>query len=157
MMEMPKPTAEHKRMEQLAGNWVGEETIHPSPWDPKGGKAVGRVRARVELGGFHLITEYEQERGGAVNFRGHGVLSYDPRGRCYTMHWFDSIGMEHGAPALGTWEGNTLTVQHEMPHVAHSRHVYEVLGDGQYRMKLQSSRDGREWQTFLEGVYRRVG
>lgn len=155
-MEILKPTEEHRQLARLAGNWIGEEVMHPSPWDPKGGKAAGRMKARMDLGGFYLISDYEQERNGAVGFRGHGVIGWDPRGRCYTMHWFDSSGIEHGAPALGTWEDDKLVLQHEMTQFGYSRYVYEV-GDGEYRLLLQNSRDGKQWATFLEGAYRRIG
>jgi hypothetical protein len=155
-MDMPKPTQEHHRLARLAGRWVGEETLHPSPWDPKGGKAKGRMRARMALGGFHLIMDYEQERDGRMTFEGHGVLGWDPRGKCYALHWFDSSGIEHGAPSLGSWEGPTLSVQHETTDAGHSRQVYEIDED-EYRFKLQHSADGREWKTFLEGNYRRLG
>lgn len=153
-MEMPKPGAEHARLAKLAGEWIGEEIIHPSRFDPKGGTAKGRMSARMDLGGFYLIADYQQERGAGVNFRGHGVFGWDPRGRCYTMHWFDSSGVEHGAPSLGTWEGNMLTLQHETTHMGFSRYLYEV-GDGEYTMKLQISQDGRNWTTFLNGKYLR--
>lgn len=154
-MEMPKPAAEHARLAQFAGEWNGEEVMQPSPWDPKGGTAKSRLSARMALNGFYLISDYEQQRGGEVNFRGHGVYGWDPRGRCYTMHWFDSSGIEHGAPSLGTWEGNVLILQHETTHMGFSRYVYEVVGDGQYTMKLQISQDGKTWTTFLEGTYTR--
>ena len=87
--KMPVVTEEHKRMSRLAGSWVGEDALSPSPWLPQGAKAVGRMTARMALGGFHLIIDWTQERGGKVNFEGHGVLGWDPRGQCYTMHWFD--------------------------------------------------------------------
>jgi hypothetical protein len=70
------------------------------------------------------------------------------------MHWFDSSGVEHGAPHLGTWEGNALALQHETSHMGHSRQVYE-FGEGQYRFMLQASTDGRDWTTVMEGLYRR--
>lgn len=155
-MEMPKPTAEHQQLAKLAGNWVGEESILPSPWDPKGGKATGRMQARMDLGGFYLIADYQQERNGQENFRGHGVYGWDPRGKCYTLHWFDCSGIEHGAPALGSWEGDTLTLQHDLRHLGYSRYVYNV-GDGEYRMRIENSPDGKQWTTFLDAVYRRVG
>jgi hypothetical protein len=155
MMEMPKPTAEHQRLAKLAGNWVGEETIFPSQWAPSGGKATARIQARMDLDGFYLIADYQHEKDGGVHLRGHGVYGWDARGRCYTLHWFDSSGIEHGAPSLGTWEGDTLTLQHEMKPFGHSRYVYQV-GEGQYRMRLENSPDGKQWTPFLEGVYRRV-
>lgn len=154
-MDMPKPNAAHRRLKQLAGEWKGDETIHPSPLDPKGGKARAFYSASMALGDFHLIADYREERDGIGNFEGHGVYGWDERGKCYTMHWFDSMGFEHGAPALGTWEGNTLTLQHETTHLGLSRYVYEVA-ENELRLLIQNSPDGREWKTFLEGIYRRV-
>jgi hypothetical protein len=102
--------------------------------------------ARMALGGFHLILDYREERDGRVNLEGHGVLGWDPRGKCYTMHWFDSMGVEHGAPAIGTWEGNVLSIAHETSHMGHSRQVYEI-GRDEYRFRLESSRERAEVVT----------
>ena len=41
-MNMPNPSPGHLLLEKLAGSWVGEEIMHPSQWDPKGGVALGR-------------------------------------------------------------------------------------------------------------------
>jgi len=139
----------------LAGTWLGEEHMPPSPFDPQGSTAVGRMSARMALDGFYLIADYEQERGGQVNFRGHGVYGWDARGQCYTMHWFDSIGIEHDAPGLGTWDGDTLMLVHETRHTGSSRYVYTV-GDGIYALRLEHSPDGKQWLTILEGRYRRL-
>jgi hypothetical protein len=152
---MPRPTPEHARLAALAGTWLGEEQLLPSAFDPVGGPAVGRVHARMALDGFYLIADYEQERNGQVNFRGHGVYGWDPRGRCYTMHWFDSIGIEHDAPGLGSWDADTLILVHETRHTGSSRYTYTV-GDGGYQMRLEHSPDGLAWTTILEGRYARV-
>ena len=89
-----------------------------------------------------------------MTFEGHGVFGWDARGMCYPIHWFDSQGVEHGAPAFGTWE-ETVLHTHETTHMGHSRQVYDVEGD-RCRFLLQYSRDGREWTTFLESAFRRV-
>jgi len=40
--EMPKPTRAHRALEMLAGDWLGEEKTHPSPFDSwKGGPRAG--------------------------------------------------------------------------------------------------------------------
>ena len=70
-MEMPQPSAEHSRLERLAGDWEGEEIMHPSKWAPEGATAVGRLKNRLALNGFALISDYEQERDGVVTFTGH--------------------------------------------------------------------------------------
>ena len=49
-MEMPTPGAAHFKLERLVGLWMGEERVHPSPWDPKGGDAVGRNRQQIHHG-----------------------------------------------------------------------------------------------------------
>ena len=67
--------------------------MEPSPWDPKGGAALGRITGRMALNGFALIFDYEQERNGVVTFTGHGVYTYDPKEDLYTLSWFDCMGV----------------------------------------------------------------
>ena len=55
-MEMPKPSPGHVLLAKLVGSWEGEETMHPSERDPKGGVAIGRNGQQLSLGGFVLIT-----------------------------------------------------------------------------------------------------
>ncbi len=155
IMQMPQPTDEHRRLGRLPGTWVSEDTMYPSPWDPKGGTAKGRMTAHMGLGGFHLISDWGQERDGRVNFEGHGVFGWDPRGKCQTMHWLDSMGVEHGAPHFGAWEGNTLTLTHKTTHMGFRRQVYDV-GERGFRLRLEYSQDGRQWATFLESAFRPV-
>jgi hypothetical protein len=46
--QMPVPGPPHKRLALLAGEWAGEEVLHPSPWDPEGGTALGRYTFGVD-------------------------------------------------------------------------------------------------------------
>jgi hypothetical protein len=142
-------------MAQLAGEWIGEDVIHPTPFDPKGGTAKSRFTARMALGGFHLLMDLQQERDGKLAFEGHGVLGWDARGKCYTLHWFDCLGVEHGAPFFGTWDGDTLALVHETNHMGWSRQRYRSTPAG-LELTLEISRDGSQWITFMESSYRRV-
>ena len=155
-MTMPHVVEQHHKFRSLAGKWVGEETINPTPWDPKGGTAVGRVESRVGLGGFFLISEYAQERDGKVCYEGHGVYGWDAKEQCYTMHWFDSMsGGNCSAPAAkGTWEGNTLTFQNQS-EMGYGRYSYLFEGDGRYTFRMDQSQDGKQWVNFMEGKYTR--
>ena len=140
MMDMPKLLDEHRRLKALAGTWAGEETIHPSPWDPKGGPASSRFQARVDLDGFFVVADYVQERGGRAVYRGHGVFGYDPDQKCYTMHWFDSRGCGAPEPVRGTWKGNRLDFEHSHPR-GHTRYTYVFEPENRYAFSIENSQE----------------
>jgi hypothetical protein len=155
-MEMPKVTDEHRKLGAFVGTWRGEETLSPSPWDPKGGTATADWTAEFGCDGFFLLTHYAQSRGGRVTYRGHGVYGWDVHEKCYSMHWFDSMG-DGGLQAgiKGTWEGNVLTYAHQTPR-GHHRYVYTVENPDRYLFEIQYSPDGATWSSFIKGVYTRV-
>jgi hypothetical protein len=96
-MQMPIPSDGHRKLEKIAGQWEGEEMMHPSPWDPQGGKATGRIRSRVALSGFALIYDYEQERDGKITFTGHGVFTFDSKDDLYTLDMVRLYGRAPGS------------------------------------------------------------
>jgi hypothetical protein len=107
------------------------------------------------LGRFFLVEDYVQERAGGMTYRAHGVFGWDaPSGR-YMMHWFDSMGMDPGVPAPGTWEGDTLRFQHQK-HMGHIRYTYRFLDPQHYTFRLDMSRDGKEWAPFIDGTFTRT-
>jgi hypothetical protein len=152
--EMPKPSAEHQRLlAAMTGSWTSEETIFPSPWGP-GGKRTGRAESRAACDGFFAVTDYEQMTEGKVSYRGHGVYGYDGTKKCWSMHWFDSMG---GMPAhlvWGNWEGDTLTFAISDER-GHHRYVYAFQKDGSYVFAIGASQDGKVWKTFMEGKFTR--
>ena len=152
-MDMPKPQAEHQKLNALTGSWVGEEKIHPSPWDPKGGPATSKVEAR-SLGGFFVVMDYTETRPGMPSFNGHGVFGFDGVEKCYTMHWFDSMGAPNIIPAKGRWDGNRLVFVNQTP-MGHGRYSYDFQKDGLYRFTIENSQDGKQWALFMEGQYTR--
>jgi hypothetical protein len=153
--DSPKPGPELQRLAQLAGDWVGEETLFPSPWDPKGGRAASTWNARVGLDGLYLISDYAQERDGRVCFRGHGVCGWDPAKSAHTMYWFDSMSVGgHTSPVPGTWEGNRLVFQNQGPQ-GHGRYSYEIKSKDEIVFRMEGSRDGKAWSPFLESRFRR--
>jgi hypothetical protein len=153
-MGMPTATEHHKKLEALAGNWVGEEKMFPSPWDPKGGMAVGKINARIDIDGFYLISDYTQERGGQITFRGHGVYGYNPETKLYSMWWFDSMGGGFGEVPTGAWEGNKLAFSHVTP-MGRNRYTYIVEKDGRHTFTMETSQDGTQWNMLMEGRYTR--
>ncbi|MFO0985045.1 MAG: DUF1579 family protein [Planctomycetota bacterium] len=150
-MEMPKPGAAHKQLEVFAGTWRGEEKMHPSPWDPKGGVATASLVSRVACDGFYVVGDYEQRRDGVVSFRGHSVFGYDAPSQEVVLYWFDSTGM--GVDVFrGKLEGQTLklTCHNAM---GHHRLVYDFRERDTLRSKMDTSADGKQWQTMFEGAY----
>ena len=109
-MEMPKPTDAHRKLHAFDGHWIGQEAIPPCPWDPKGGSAIGRCDNRVAVDGFIVAHDYEQERDGRINFRGHGVFTYDTVAKGYVLHWWDSLGVAANI-FKGHFSGNTLQMR----------------------------------------------
>jgi hypothetical protein len=154
-MEMPTPGAAHFKLEKLVGFWRGEERVHPSRWDPRGGEAVGRVRNRVALDGFVLIHEYEQERKGRVALRGHGVIRWDASTEQYVLMWFDSMGMPPNE-FRGDFEGDVLTFTSEEPQ-GWIRAVWDFGEEGRYSYLMETSVDGEHWSPLMEGEYLREG
>jgi len=152
-MDMPKPTSGHKRLEMLVGTWEGDETMHPSQWDPKGSVARGKTTNRLDLSGFALISDYEQTRDGAVVFSGHGVYTYDPKKDHYALHWFDCMG---SPPEVftGTFDGDVLVLAHGGPGM-HARMTYDFSEPGTLVSKMEMSQDGAKWNTLFDGRYRR--
>ena len=67
----------------------------------------------------------------------------------------DSLGYYPPSPASGGWTGKVLTLVRGSLR-GNARHVYEVVDDNTYNMKIQFSPDAEGWADVLTGVYRRV-
>ena len=147
-MEMPKLSEGHHKLEKVAGNWEGGETMYPSPCDPEGGSAVGRITSRVALNGFALINDYEQERDGKITFTGHGVFTYQPKEDSYTLVWVDCMG---APPEIfkGKFEGDILKLAHGGPGM-HVRLTYDVSEPDYLKTSMEMSQDGNTWNRFFD-------
>jgi hypothetical protein len=153
-MEMPKPGDAHEKLGALVGEWAGDETLHPSPWDPVGGGAQAQVTNRWVADGFAVVQEYEQRRNGRVTFRGHGVFWFDPGRGEYVMHWWDSMGGTAGE-YRGRFDGDVLMLSAPMPQGGHSRTSWTLTGPDAHTFLMEVSPDGEVWQPAMEGRYRR--
>jgi len=153
-VNMPKPSAGHSLLGRLAGTWKGRETMHPSQWDPEGGVASGHNENVLALGGFALISDYHQERNGAVTFSGHGVYTYSPDDDRYRLHWFDSMG---SPPEVfeGVLERDVLELAHGGPGM-HARLTYRLAKPDRMDVEMEMSPDGIGWSVLFEATYERV-
>ena len=148
------PLAEHARLAAFAGEWNGEEVVFPSRW-MEGGSATSRTVARMDLNGFYLIQDSVQTRDGKPSFATHGVFTYDREDRTYKLFWHDSLGYYPPSPASGGWAAKSLVLVRGSLR-GNARHVYEIVDDNTYNMKIQFSPDSEGWNDVLTGVYRRV-
>ncbi|MGV7215604.1 DUF1579 family protein [Bradyrhizobium sp. UFLA05-112] len=148
------PLPEHARLAAFAGEWDGEEMVYPSRWNA-GGPATSRTVARMDLNGFYLIQDGVQMRDGKEIFATHGIFTYDRDDRTYKLFWYDSLGYTPPSPASGGWVGKTLTLVRGSLR-GNARHVYEIIDDNSYSLKIQFSPDAEGWADVLTGVYRRI-
>ena len=99
------------------------------------------------------MHDYEQERNGTASFHGHGVFSYDNAGKCYMLHWWDSMGF--GINVFnGQFEGNTLRLLCKLPQGS-TRGTWEFVDDSHYRFLMEVSPDGQKWMMMIEGDHTR--
>lgn len=148
------PLPEHARLAAFAGEWDGEEMVFPSRWT-EGGPATSRTVARMDLNGFYLIQDSVQMRDGKQVFATHGIFTFDRDDRTYKLFWYDSLGYTPPSPASGGWVGKTLTLVRGSLR-GNARHVYEIINDDSYSLKIQFSPDAEGWADVLTGVYRRI-
>lgn len=151
-MEMPKPGDAHARLHTLAGQWGGEEKLHPAPWDPVGGSATAFVNNRIVLGGFAVVQEYEQYRDGTPTFSGHGMFWWDGATNEYVMTWFDSM-MGRPSDFRGSFDGDVLRLVNAMPQGGFSRCSFDCGMPGEYVFLMEVSPDGEHWAPAMEGAY----
>lgn len=151
-MEMPKPGPAHTQLAKLAGLWTGEEKMSPSPWDPKGCVATGKVKNTVALDGFVVVQEYEQVKDGQVTFRGHGIFTFNPEKQQNELVWCDSMGGV-AQTFTGKFQGDVLTCTAPSP-MGTTRCSFDVSGGG-YKFKMEMSQDGKQWMTMMEGKYKK--
>ena len=127
----------------------------PSRWTA-GGSATSKVVARMDLNGFYLIQDTRQMRDGKESFATHGVFTYDREDRTYKLFWHDSLGYYPPSPASGGWAAKSLILVRGSLR-GNARHVYEIVDDNTYNLKIQFSPDAEGWNDVLTGVYRRAG
>lgn len=152
-MEMPKVTKEHEKLHVFAGEWEGDEVMHPGPMGP-GGPSKGEMKARVDIDGFFVISDYVQRRNGAPGYKGHSVYGFDAQAGEYTWYWVDSMGFP-SVPSRGKWIGDTLTFESSHPG-GKGRYTYRWEGADKHHFRIENSFDGgATWTTFMDATYTR--
>ena len=154
MNTLPSLTDHHRQLHRLAGRWAGEETVAATPW-LAAGIAQAQVQAHVGPGGFFLIQDYQQRRGGDAHFSAHAIFSWNAEADCVAMFWFDSIGHVPETPATGEWHGDSLTlIRSSRRGVA--RHRFDLIDADEYRTHLEfKAAEADAWLPVSSAVMRR--
>jgi hypothetical protein len=151
----PQLSPVHQRLQALVGTWRGEESVGASQWTAAGA-ATSEVVADAEFGGFFVTQRYRQMRDGSVSFEAHNVFGVDQSDGTTKLWQFDSMGFVPPAPASGSWDGDTLTLERSSSRGA-ARTSYTFETPDRYRMTLQFRPAGSDaWQDMVEGTYRRL-
>lgn len=152
---MPTPTSAQQALSSLlAGRWIGEETMHPSPMAPAGATGTGHVHNAAAVDGFIVVQEYEQRRGEHVNYRAHGVFWHDAAANEIEMTWWDTMG-QPPARFRGTLTDRVLRLGLASPQ-GHLRATWDFSTPGTYTYAMEVSPDGAAWFPFMDGHYRRA-
>jgi len=154
-MYAPRPNEQHRKLHTLLGAWEGDESLRSSPWGPGGG-AVGKFTNVLAIDGFYVVSDYVEYRKGRVAFRGHGVYGWDDLQKNYIWWWFDSTGIPSVQPARGDWHGDHLVMLLTQPG-AHVRYTHAFESESAFRFIIESSQDGKAWESLMTANYRRVG
>ena len=149
----PVALEEHRKLAVFAGEWTGEETVFPSRWTA-GGAATSKVSARIDLNGFYLIR-IRARRATARRPSPPTACHLRPRRPPLQTVLARFARLLPPSPASGGWSGKSLILVRGSLR-GNARHVYEVIDDNSYSMKVQFSPEAAGWADVLTGVYRRV-
>lgn len=156
-MEPPKPTAEHLRIQKLAGKWNVDCTFFMDPSQPP--MQCKAVETFELVGPFWAVSKYETEFMGAP-FVGRSTLGYDPRQKLWLSSWIDCMSPVQ-FQFTGTMKGDTLTMTGEAwscmtNQVALHRITHRhVNADAWVAEMFQAMPDGKEFQ-MMRCAYRRA-
>lgn len=151
----PQPGPVHHKLAMLAGAWVGEENLSPTPAMPEGGRAKGEVTNTMAFNNMALIHNYNQIRDGHEQepFHGHGVFQVIPNSDQVVLTWFDQMGRFE---FVGKFEGDNLFLDCQLPD-GQSRCLYRLNGPDEYQFTMSISQDGQSWTPFITSTYRKAG
>jgi hypothetical protein len=153
----PKPGPEHEALKALTGEW--DALVKCTGPDGKVEESTGTYSAKLDVGGYFLITEFKGKMLG-MDFHGRGINGYDPFQKKYTGVWVDSM-----SPGLykveGSFdkEGRVLTEKMEGPGPDGTpmkfRLTSEIKGKDTFVQKLyMADPDGKEMMG-IETTYTR--
>jgi Protein of unknown function (DUF1579) len=143
-----QPGPEHKLMGYFEGKWMVDGEMKAGPMGP-GGKVITTDTCEWFTGGFQLVchTEGKSPRGPLSSM---GFMSYDATDKSYKWYSINN----RGASTLSkvTKSGKTWTFASTANESGQTtRFIVVEVSPSSYTFKWETSSDGTNWSTILEG------
>jgi len=148
---VPKPTAELKNLDMLAGSWVIEGDVKPNPMGP-GGKLSENESCEWMEGGFFLICHVEFKTANSGTGSGLSVIGYSTSEKAYTYREFNSWG--EFEDSRGTLDGDTWTWTSDEKMggtTVKGRFRMKFVSPSSYTFIYDTSPDGAKWTSLVDG------
>ena len=149
-MEMPKPGADHKKLDMFVGAWTLDGDMKAGPMGP-GGKMTENEKCEWMEGGYFVVchTQFTSAMG---NGSGISVMGYSNDDKAYTYREFNSWGEfddSKGAVDGDTW---TWTSDEKVAGMTgKGRFTMKILSPTSYNFSFEMSQDGTKWMTVMDG------
>lgn len=157
----PEPTAEHRWLQRLAGEWTHETHANMGPDQPPH-TSTGRESIRP-LGELWVRCEWASD---SAQGPGESVmtLGYDPTAKRFVGNFVSGMMAFHWVYS-GTLDdaGKVLTLEAEGPSFTEPgkmvpyRDVIEITGDSTRTLTSHLRTPDGTWQTFMTMKFKRVG
>jgi hypothetical protein len=150
--ESQKPGRE--KLNYFAGTWTVE--VHMAAGAFGSRSFFGRENNEWISNGSLLVSRQEGDVG--LNGGGLGVLGYNAQNKAYTYHVVKNTGETEDLK--GTFEGRTWTWTSvetgSSSGRAKTRVTMQELSSTSYLLRVETSLEGREWSTVMEGKASKV-
>jgi len=149
-----KPGAEVKKLDYFSGTWTTDATIGQGPWGA-GGKFTSTSTHEWLPGGFFLSSHRDYKMPAELGGDGSAtqILGYDADQHVYTADEFNAQGQH--IVSKGTLNGDTWVWTSSANYGGmeiQQRMTLKTVSATKYNMKFESSIDGTNWMTFMEGT-----
>jgi Protein of unknown function (DUF1579) len=151
-----KPMPEHKALGYFAGKWTSQSAMKPGAYGP-GGKMTSKDDCQWFEGGFQLVC-HSQAQGPVGSMASMGIMTYNPNERVYSYYGIDNKGMSE--LSIGRKEGSKWTFMSTTQmgdQTMKSRYTIIEGTPTAYTFKWETSPDGAQWSTLMEGKSTKSG
>lgn len=158
--EMAAPTAEHKLLASLAGEWEAEVKCHMTGYSNPGSK--GTANSKMILGGRFLQEHFEGDMMGQ-KFKGISLTGYDKSKKMFVATWADDMGTAiFVSEGKADANGKVITMEGKMDDLMTGekdkkvRTITKILGPDKHTFEMHDLSLGAE-SKVMEITYVRKG